>query len=494
MSKIIPNPLVQEAFSPDTFRKTGHRLVDLLASYLESILSEPDLPVYPPITPEDSLKLWQSLPDTFKDEEELINFFQKIIENNVHTHHPRFVGHQVAAPAPLTALSDLLSSLMNSGQGVFEMGSPMVTLERLVIQEVAQQIGYPESADGFLTSGGSLGNLTAMLSARQTQSTYDAWSSGKQEDMAIMVSGESHYCVDRAARILGWGDAGIISVPVNAQKQMSPEHLETSNQEALAQGRKVIAVVVNACSTSTGSYDPIEPVADFCEKYGIWLHVDGAHGAAVVFSDKYKHLCQGIHRADSVVLDFHKMLLTPALTTALVFKNGQHSYQTFAQQAQYLWEDNAEPEWYNLGKRTLECTKTTMSLRVFVLLKMYGADLFAQHIDHLYDLGQAFGHLLRQQEDFDLFMDPQSNIICFRMCPQEVPHKQLNALNGYLRRSIIQEGFFYIVQTRLSQELYLRCTLINPFTRIEHLEQLMEEIRKHYHAWQSLPLAAKTSS
>ncbi|NJO01358.1 MAG: aminotransferase class I/II-fold pyridoxal phosphate-dependent enzyme [Bacteroidia bacterium] len=377
--------------------------------------------------------------------------------------------------------------MMNAGLGVYEMGSPLIALEKIVVQEVARALGYPASADGMLTSGGSLGNLTALLAARQTRAGYDIWQEGSLQTapLAVMVSEESHYCVERAIRILGWGDKGLIKVPVDAAFRMRADQLEAKFQEARDQGIRVLAVVANACSTATGSYDPIAEMADFCEKYNLWLHVDGAHGAAVAFSSQYRPLVTGIERADSVVLDFHKMLLTPALSTALIFKQGNLSYQTFAQQASYLWADDQQAEWYNLGKRTFECTKVAMGLRTYVLLKAYGPALWEQYIDRCYDLGQVFAQILRESPDFTLLLNPMANIVCFRYTPQGWQDSGLSALNHQIRQHLLESGDFYIVQTQIQGAIYLRVTLLNPFTKTEDLLALLTKIRTIHQKYHS---------
>ncbi len=161
-----------------------------------------------------------------------------------------------------------------------------------------------------------------------------------------------------------------LQIETNADFQMNVDLLEETWQEANEKGLNVFAIIGSACTTASGSYDDLEAIAAFAGKKNIWFHVDGAHGAAVIFSEKYIHLVNGINQADSVVIDCHKMLMTPALTTALLYKEADQSYHTFQQDAHYLWQQQADPEWYNYGKRTFECTKLMMSLRFFTLMKV----------------------------------------------------------------------------------------------------------------------------
>ncbi len=482
--------LLRKAFSAQTFRENGHQLVELLADYIEAAQrGDDDLPVYSARHPDALFAYWQKDLQENQGSEDVMSVFRRVIEQNIHTLHPRYVGHQVASPLPLNALADFLGSLMNSGMGVYEMGSPMVALEKVVIQTLLPYLGYPAEADGVLTSGGSLGNLTALLAARRAKAGFDSWQEGvqNQTQLAVMVSEQSHYCVNRAVKIMGLGEAGIIPVPYDENFRMRSDLLEEYYQKAQGEGKRVIAVVGNACSTATGAYDPLDQIADFCEKYDLWFHVDGAHGGAVVFSEKYKHLVKGIERADSVVLDFHKMLMTTALATALVFKDGNKGYQTFAQKADYLWENSEEREWYNLGKRTIECTKHAMSLRTFMTLRTYSTRIFADHIDYLYTLAKNFAEMIRAESDFELATAPQANILCFRYLPPQTHEANLNQVNAQIRKALIHDGEFYIVQTQVEGKLYLRTTLMNHFTREETLARLLDKIRAIYQALSSKP-------
>ena len=256
---------------------------------------------------------------------------------------------------------------------------------------------------------------------------------------------------------------------------MRVDQLETCYQQAKARGRKVIAVVASACTTSTGSYDNLEETARFCQKYDLWLHVDGAHGAPAAFSQKYRTRVRGISQADSITIDFHKMLMTPALTTGLLFKDESYSFTTFAQNASYLLSEN-EGEWFNSGKRTMECTKRMMSLSVYTLLRTYGWKLWDENVTYLYELAERFAQLIQEREGLELAIAPQANIVCFRYAPTSFPADQLNALNAQIRQNILEEGRFYIVQTQLKGELYLRTTLMNPFTTESILSDLLDDI------------------
>lgn len=466
--------LLQQAYDPEHFRKEGHLLIDMLSDYLKNAYQGTGLPVINWQSPADELQFWQA----YRNKETTpLELYKDLLNHSIHLHHKQYIGHQVSPTLPLAALSSMLSALMNNGMAVYEMGPAASALEKVVAQEFAKAVGFSEHADGFLTSGGTLANLTGLLAARKAKAPADVWNAGSQEKLALMVSAEAHYCVDRAVRIMGWGEEGIIKVPVNERFQMRTDLLEECYQQATTKGLQVIAVVGSACSTSTGSYDNLEEISAFCLKHNLWMHVDGAHGGGAIFSAKYKHLVQGLKLADSVVIDIHKMLMAPATTTLLLYKNSQQAYQTFSQRAQYLWEQAGEEEWYNLAKRNFECTKQMMSAKVFTIMQLYGTKIFEDFVTLLYDRGRSFAAMLNNEKAFELATEPEANIVCFRYKPAGASDEHLNKLNGRIRRKILEKGDFYIVQTLLHEQVYLRVTIMNPFTTERELGELLEEVK-----------------
>lgn len=468
------NTLLNDAYSAEAFRQQGHALVDLLADHL-SRAATGEQAVLSYMEPDEQLAYWQA------DVEQPINadplpLFNEMVKRSIHLSHPQFMGHQVAPPLPLAALTGLLTGLLNQGTGVYEMGMTANALERIVTRWLAGRLGLGTNAGGLLTSGGTLANLTALLTARAAAAPTDVWEEGNTNRLAIMVSEEAHYCVDRAARIMGLGTDGIIKVPTNDRFQMRTELLEPYLEHAKARGLTVFAVVGSACSTSTGSYDDLTAIADFCQKNRLWFHADGAHGGVAALSDVYRPLVQGIDRADSVVIDFHKMMMVPALVTAVLYQRDDDSYRTFQQKAQYLWADATAKDWFNSGKRAFECTKLMMSAKVYAILRTYGEAIFAANVQTLYGLARRFADQLRLRADVDLAVEPESNIVCFRYIGDGLRPDQLGELNAQIRRQLLVDGQFYIVQTTLRGQLYLRVSLMNPLTTAHHLTALLDEV------------------
>ncbi len=467
--------LLRKAYDPEEFRDQAHRLVDLLADHLAASYKQEDKCVFPWLEPDLRLEKWQNELMTDFDFD---RFWQDTIDETIHIHHPRYMGHQVCASLPLAGLGDLVNGTLNNGSAIYEMGPVSTAMERVVTDWLARAIGFGEGSAGILTSGGSLGNLTALLAARQNLAGYNYWAEGNHDGFrpAIMVSDEAHYSVARAVQLMGWGEQGVVRVPSDRFYRLDPTCLEPKLGEARHAGLTVIAVVGNACSTSTGAYDPLEAIAEFCLKNGLWFHVDGAHGGAAAITPKYRHLTKGIELADSVVIDFHKMMGISALTTAVLFRDGKKSYDTFNQKAVYILHEKERELWFNSAVRTLECTKNMMGIKVYSVLKTYGPDIFIDYLTTCYDLGKRFAEIIKETEGFELPFEPQTNIVCFRRVDPALTDAGNDRLNEHIRQKIIESGQFYIVQTSIEGRIYLRTVIMNPFTSEADMRGVLGEV------------------
>ncbi len=470
---------LNDAYDAESFREAGHHIVDILTDYLKQSTGGDLEAVLPNITPDEMLAKWDAAIPR-KPSGDFAGLVQNVIEDSIHLHHPKYIGHQVTAPLPIASLCNLVSSLLNNATAIYEMGPVNTAMENRVIQWMAKLIGYDENAGGILTSGGTLGNLTALLAARQVKADYDIWAHGvdKSKQLTILVSEQSHYSIVRAVGVMGLGEDAVVPVPVDTNYHMDIDALHELYHGCVSADRRIIAVVANGCSTATGSYDDLERIADFCEKYMVWFHLDGAHGASTMLSPEYRHYLKGINRVDSIVWDAHKMLLMPTLITAVIFKDNAQSYRSFSQKASYLFEKESREEWYNYAHRTMECSKHMMGIKFYIPLMVYGTDFFADYVTSRIDLAGEFAAFIDTADDFECAIKPECNIVCFRYTPTN--ESDLDELQKSIRRKILEHEKFYITQTQLKDGFYLRCTIINPLTTIDDLRELLEEIRAVY--------------
>lgn len=456
--------IIELIYSSSRFQRIAYDVVDQLSNLLNLSTDSNSKKCIEYKAPAAMYDYWRNY--SFSTEEQLVTDF---ISHSIQIHHPKYMGHQVVPPAPDAITAAFLGIFLNNGGAVYEMGMSSNALEMVVIDWFKPYFGYEENSGGIMTSGGTLANLTALLTARAIKCP-DVWRSGYTQKIAFMVSEEAHYCIDRAARIMGLGDDGIIKIPVNESYTAQIDLLESLYLDTQKRGIKVIGIVGSAPTTSTGKFDDLEAMGNFAKKYQLWFHIDAAHGGPAVFSDKYKHLMRGSQLSDSITIDGHKMMMIPSLSTMLLYKDAATGYHTFHQQASYLWQSD-DIDWADAGKRTFECTKLVMSLRFYFLIKIFGRDGFKAFVETCFDMAKDLADMIIAHDQFELAVYPDANIVCFRT-------RSTHSLEGitYIRRKLIEKSAFYIVQTQLKNIPYFRVSLMNPLTSKEDLSEMLSSI------------------
>ena len=422
-------------------------------------------------------QILDSAPNELPPADELAERFEtlatEMLARGHNLHDPRYIGHQVPAPVPLAGLFDALGTITNQVMAIYEMGPWATSVERLMIDRLGSRIGWGEGAfGGLVTHGGSLGNMTALLTARNV-SLGDAWEaglSGRSKSPVILAQQDSHYSVTRAAGIIGVGAEQVRRVGLDDRRRMDPQKLDELLTDLRSKGVPIVAVSAAACATPIGAFDPLDQIADVCQRHEVWLHVDAAHGGAALLSRKYRHLLNGLDQVDSLVWDAHKMLFA------------EHRRATFRQDAGYLF-DPSVPELadFDSGTATVECTKRAATYGLWGTWSLFGERLFEDMVDVTFGLTQQFYERLQNEPDFEPLHEPQCNILAFRYVPpvlSDVSEEVIAQFLLTLRRELIRSGQFYIVQAKIAGRQALRVTLINPLTEASHLDGLVAAIRQ----------------
>jgi L-2,4-diaminobutyrate decarboxylase len=483
---------IEAAYDPELLRVAGRRLADMLADHLGRAEASQGV-VLPWREPADNVRdaagcLDQSIgSDAGRDAlaERFARLVQTMLSHGHNLHDPRYIGHQVAASVPLAGLFDAVGSVTNQVMATYDMGPWATAAERAMVERLGEQIGWRcGDFSGVVTHGGSLANLTSLLVARNV-TLGDSWERGTASPglpPVIVVHADTHYSVARSAGILGLGTNQVVRVGFDKCRRMDVQQLDDTLRDLRAKNQPVVAVVACACSTPIGAFDPLEGVADVCQRYGVWLHVDAAHGGAACLSPTHRHLVAGLHRADSIVWDAHKMLFMPGLCAFALYRNRGHKFEAFRQDAPYLF-DPAAPGLaeYDSAMGTVECTKRAAAFALWGTWSLFGPQLFADLVDTTFAMGRVLYEKLTAADDFVALHEPQCNIVVFRHIPEalrDAAAKRLDQFQLELRRNVIESGEFYIVSTRLDGVGALRVTIINPLTGPEHLDRLLEAIRE----------------
>ena len=298
----------------------------------------------------------------------------------------------------------------------------------------------------------------------------------------IVAHQDAHYSVSRAAGVIGIGVEQVLRCGLDEKRRMDPNQLEDLVGRLRSKNVPIVAVSGCSCATPIGAFDLLEDIAAVCRRHEVWLHVDAAHGGAACLSRKYRHLVEGLDKADSLVMDAHKMLFVPALCAFVFYRNRDHRFETFRQDAPYLFDPSAPGlAEYDSGMQTPECTKRAATYGLWGTWALFGQQLFEDMIDQTFDLGRTFFEMLTESPDFEPLHEPECNIVTFRYIPDAMRDESEERLAQFLfdlRRELIHSGEFYIVQANVGGCQALRVTIINPLTSADHLTALLEAIRR----------------
>lgn len=431
-----------------------------------------------------SLKVKDLFEKGFKDENDLKNFVCNYLKNTNHLKSSRYMGHQVAVPHDLAGIPDWIHGTINNPSSLYEMGPAGSTLESFMINWMLSKVGWFKGNDlyefgrlakngsGILTHGGSIANLTALSSARAAIAP-EAWDKGNPNDLVVMGPSSSHYSISRALSIMGMGKKAFVPVPVDENEKIIISELEKVFTRTKNQGNRVMALIANACATSTGLFDPIDEMANFCRKHKIWFHVDGAHGSVALLSKKHDHKLNGLKKADSLIWDAHKMLRVPSLCTAVLFKDQKKMWKSFQQKGSYVFHEK-DVVGMDSMPFTIECTKSALGTKLFWTFAIEGQQALINFVENSFKQAKDLYSFLKNYDGFHCPYVPESNILCFQYKPEIINNQEQLAI----RYDLINSGEFYITSCIFRGKRYLRTVLMNPLTDERDFKALARAIEK----------------
>jgi L-2,4-diaminobutyrate decarboxylase len=467
-----------------SFLSDTQTVIKALKEYYDESVSEKKPVIIQPSLKDiiDDLDLASYVKEGGLTQDRLSEFMEKYLSSTTRLHHPTYMAHQVAAPHYAGAIGSLINGFTNNAMAIYEMGPAAAAIEYFIINWLLEKVGWPPSpitapndnkntdfAGGVLVHGGSLANLTALIAARN-RTAPDVWKKGTPRDLALLAPQGAHYSIARASGILGIGQDAICYLDVDERGAIIPDRLPDAYEKLRNDGKRALALIANACSTAVGIYDPLQEIGDFCRAHDIWFHVDGAHGASALLSEKYRHLLKGVEKADSIIWDAHKLMRTPTLCAALLVRDHRTIDHAFQQEASYLFHEKEQPG-FDFMHRTVECTKAGLGLKLFMVLAALGEQGLAEHIERQMELAVEAFEYIHPLTEFECPIRPQSNILCFRI--EGSDHLQL-----LIRNRLIADGEFYISTTSFKGIRFLRLALMNPNTKLGHIKKLIQRVKE----------------
>ena len=386
--------------------------------------------------------------------------------------HPRFFAFVPSAPTWPGVIADYLCAGFNTFQGTWLGSSGPSQLELVVTDWIREWIGFPEGAGGLFTSGGSAASLDALVAAREA--------AGAPENPTVYLSDQSHSALARAARIVGVRRSGVRTVPSDASFRMRVDALEEMIAEDRAAGFRPIAVCANAGTTNTGSVDPMDRIADFCAREGIWLHVDGAYGGFAVLAEEGRAVLGGMERADSVTLDAHKWLFQPFEAGCLMVRDVRHLDEAFSVRPEYLQDIEWGERNVNFADRGLQLTRSFRALKVWMSVQTFGLRAFREAIGGGIRLARRAEEYIRGSDTLELLSPASLGVVCFRANPPDVERseQELEALNDAVQAQVIDAGVAMMSSTRLHDTYALRLCVLSHRTVWSDVEDTLKAIER----------------
>lgn len=386
--------------------------LDLFQEITEKLIEKEKLePVAPPIQPSE---LFETLDIRLSQEPCNEADFQKalkdIVLNTPRTATNQFFNQLFGGRKGKAVLGDLLAVMLNNSMYTYKVAGPMVGVEKEIMRQIVQLIDYPSAADGTIAPGGSMSNFMAMVMGRDAFNARIK-TDGVQQKMTLYTSRESHYSIPKNAAFMGIGRNQVRYIDTDEQGRMNTDLLEKQIEKDKKDGFAPFFVNATAGTTVLGAFDPIEPIAEICEKHQLWLHVDGAYCGSVIFSQKHRHLVKGLDKADSFSLNAHKMLSVPLSCSIIIAKDKKHLYDSFSNDAEYLYQTDGDD--YNLGKTSLQCGRRNDALKFWTLWKAVGTQGLAEMVDEQFHLADVARNYVRNHADYTLYSFNESIGVCF---------------------------------------------------------------------------------
>jgi aromatic-L-amino-acid/L-tryptophan decarboxylase len=393
--------------------------------------------------------------------------------------HPRFWGWVMGSGTPFTMLADMLAAGININQGGGNQVGGLV--EKQLIDWFIELFSFPADASGLLVSGGSMANLIGITVARYAKADFDLRTKGlygAQKRMMVYASTEVHNCVNKSVELLGLGSESLRLINVDDNYEIKIDGLQQQIQEDINDGLQPFCVIGNAVTVNTGACDNLNALADLCEKENLWFHVDGAIGAMLFLSEKYKDKVAGIERADSLALDMHKWMYIPYEASCVLVRNKETHYKTFSLQAAYLQHEKrgmgGGDIWFS--DYGVELSRGFKALKIWMSIKEHGIKKYGRMVTQNVEQVQYLKSLVNENPQLELTAPAPLNLLCFRYKGKLTDDEQLNALNKELLFQLHESGVALPSYTILRGKYSLRVANTNHRTINEDFKILTDKV------------------
>ncbi len=475
-------PTATGDMDPEAFRMYGHQVVDWIADYLGHVGEYPvlsqsvpgdirrALPEKPPVEPESM--------------EAILTDFERIIMPGItHWNSPGFMAYFGITGSGPGILGEMLSGALNVNAMLWRTSPAATELEQVTLDWLRQMLGLPLPLFGVINDTASSGVLYALAAAREALHYYirQRGMAGRADvpRLRYYASSEAHSSVEKAGMVLGVGQEGLRKIGVDSEFRMDVGQLEQAIQEDMAAGWLPFAVVATVGTTSTTSVDPVQSIAEICERYNLWLHVDGAYGGSAAIDPVMRWVITGWERADSIIVNPHKWLFTPIDCSILYTSKPEIVKAAFSLVPEYLRNAESSIEDVpNLMDYGTSLGRRFRSLKLWMIMRYFGHEGLAARIREHIRLAQLFACWVDESQEFERLAPTPFSTICFRAHPiGREDETKLEALNEGILNTINAKGRFFLSHTKLNGIYTIRVAIGNLRTMQSDIEDLWNTLQ-----------------
>ena len=470
----------------ESFRRDGHRLIDWIAEYLAHPERYPVLAQVEPGQVERALS--KEPPEKPESLEAILQDVEKIIVPGLtHWNHPGFFAYFAITGSGPGILGELLSAAFNVNAMLWRTAPAATELEELVMDWLRQLLGLPPEFMGLINDTASVSSLCAIAAAREALGLRirEEGLAGRPDlsRLSLYTSEQAHSSIEKAAIVLGLGQASVKKIAVDEEFRLRSRALEAAIEEDLKAGCRPFCVVATVGTTSTTSVDPVPEIADICERYKLWLHVDAAYAGVAAILPEKRWALAGCERADSIVVNPHKWLFVPIDCSAFYCRHPSILRQAFSLVPEYL-RTSEEDRVRNFMDYGVQLGRRFRALKLWMVLRAFGSEGLRQRLrDHI-ALAERFQGWIRASSNFELLAPVPFSVVCFRGRPQGLtagPETEayLNRLNERLLEAVNETGEVFLSHTKIDDKFTLRLAIGNLGTTEAHVRRAWELLQEH---------------
>ena len=470
----------------ESFRRDGHQLIDWIAEYL----AHPErYPVLAQVEPgQIKASLPKEPPERPEPMEAVLEDVEKIIAPGLtHWNHPGFFAYFGITASEPGILGELLSSAFNVNAMLWRTSPAATELEEVVLDWLRQLLGLPPEFMGIINDSASVSSLCAIAVAREALNLRirEEGLAGRPDlpRLRLYTSEQAHSSIEKAAIILGIGQAGVAKIAVDDEFRLRAEALEAAVTEDLQAGRKPFCVVATVGTTSTTSVDPVPEIAEICQRHELWLHVDAAYAGAAAILPERRGALAGCERADSIVMNPHKWLFVPLDCSAFYCRHPRTMKQAFSLVPEYLRtpEEDRVRNYMDYG---VQLGRRFRALKLWMVLRAFGAEGLREHLRAHIALAERFRGWIEESPNFELLGPVPFSVVCFRHRPDGLPENgdtepYLNRLNERLLDSVNKAGEVFLSHTQLKGKFTLRLAIGNQRSTEEYVRRAWDLLQEH---------------